>query len=502
MEEGERLLNPKEVADILSVPVAWVYDHSTGRRRPRLRAIKLGKVRRFLPEHVEEFMKRVLPNEGGTKVVNSVPARNLKGIGLHLSRPRSQHGQLSAKMPGRGKLARGRYWGLWRIRIPQPDGSDIERRVGKIIDRGLADQMGFVLDYSGPLRKSDAREVLQKLIGESNAAPAAYTTKTTFGELAREYIDLNKPNWEASTNRVNVQIIEDHLIAKLGSRRVRDLSQPELQRFINAYVENEASRSLLGKLGLFLRAILNAAADRGLIQHIPARKLRAKSRRRPCNLVHTLEECDLLLAQVSGADHLAVRLLIQLGLRSEELFALRQKDVQGSELVIDEAIVDGQAKDTKTVASAAPMYLTPDLELEVRHYLRTLPEEPDGWLFPSTRKGVPTRPGNFLNRVLKPAAVRAGLAVRDLSKGKQTSAVNFQSLRRTAATLFGAKAKDPRSTQAHMRHTDPHVTLRHYQREIPAEVKAAAIALEQDLLEQKRRREEALKSSGGNLLVV
>ena len=53
-----------------------------------------------------------------------------------------------------------------------------------------------------------------------------------------------------------------------------------------------------------------------------------------------------------------------------------------------------------------------------------------------------------------------------------------------------------------MRYTDPHVTLRHYQREILAEVKAAAIALEQDFLEQKRRREEALKSSGANLLVV
>jgi integrase len=429
---------------------------------------------------------------------------NLKRIGLHLSRPRSQRGQLSEKMPGRGKLARGRYWARWRIYVRQADGSESEKRVGKIIDRSVAEEMRFVLDYSGPLTKTDARQVLQKLIGDSNAAPAAYTARTTFGDLAREYMDLNKPNWEASTSRVNVQIIEDHLIAKLGSRPVRDLSEPELQRFINAYVENESSRSLLGKLVLFLRAILDVAVDRELIQRNPARKLRAKSRRRPCNLAHTLEECDLLLTQVSGADHLAVRLLIQLGLRSEELFALRQKDVQGGSLVIDEAIVDGAPKETKTAASAARMYLTPDLELELRHYLGTLPEDPNGWLFPSSRKGVPTRPGNFLNRVLKPAAVRAGLAVRDLSKGKRTSGANFQSLRRTSSTLFGARAKDPKSTQAHMRHTDPYVTLKHYQQEIPAEVKAAALAFERDLLEQKRRREEvlALKSSSGNLPVV
>jgi integrase len=58
------------------------------------------------------------------------------------------------------------------------------------------------------------------------------------------------------------------------------------------------------------------------------------------------KECVLLVAQVTGADHLAVRLLIQLGLRSEELFALRRKDVQASGLVIDEAFVDDAAKDS------------------------------------------------------------------------------------------------------------------------------------------------------------
>jgi integrase len=128
-----------------------------------------------------------------------------------------------------------------------------------------------------------------------------------------------------------------------------------------------------------------------------------------------------------------------------------------------------------------------------------LPDTPAGWLFPSARKGVPTRPGNFLNRVLKPAAVNAGVAMRDLGESKTTSDVNFQSLRRTSSTLFGARAKDPKSTQAHMRHTDPYVTLKHYQQEIPAEVKAAALALERDLLDQKRRREETLEANGKNL---
>lgn len=424
-------------------------------------------------------------------MIDSQVSLNLKAIGLHLSRPKSQRGELSETMPKRGKLARGRYWARWRIYSRQADGREIVKRSEKIIDRTLAERMGFALDYTGPLTKTDAWKVLAKLIQDSNGAPAAFNARMTVGELAREYVDLNKPNWETSTSRVNVQIIEDHLVGNLGGRSVRDFASGEadLQRFLNGYVEKQSSKSLLSKLVTFLRAVFNLAVDKGLLERNPARKLRAKSRKRSSNLSHTLEECDRLLAHVSGADHLAVRILIQLGPRSEEAFALRRKDVLPHGLLIDEAIVDGETKQTKTLASTAVMYVPPDLELELQHYLHALPENPDGWLFPSSREGVPVRPGNFLNRVLKPAALLAGVCVRTSAKGKPTSGLNYQSLRRTSSTLFGAKAKDPKSTQAHMRHADPTITLKIYQQAVPAEVKAAALALEADLLAQKRKRE-------------
>jgi hypothetical protein len=50
--------------------------------------------------------------------------------------------------------------------------------------------------------------------------------------------------------------------------------------------------------------------------------------------------------------------------------------------------------------------------------------------------------------------------------------VNFQVLRRKCATL----------SQPQLRHAEPTVTLRHYQKSIPANVKAAAIAFEQELI--------------------
>ena len=98
---------------------------------------------------------------------------------------------------------------------------------------------------------------------------------------------------------------------------------------------------------------------------------------------------------------------------------------------------------------------------------------------------------NYLNRVLKPAAIRArvGLFKRRTRKGDEVEStdVNFQVLRRTCATLFGAKAKDPRDTHAQLPHADPSVPLRHYQKSIPASVKAAAVALESELVEKNGR---------------
>ncbi|MGH9628913.1 MAG: tyrosine-type recombinase/integrase, partial [Bryobacteraceae bacterium] len=239
---------------------------------------------------------------------------------------------------------------------------------------------------------------------------------------------------------------------------------------------------------LYLRNILDHAVMKKIIPANPARnpgyRLKAKSRKAVSERYLRMEECQCLLSVVVGADHLAFRILIQLGLRSEELFALRRDDIVGDTLRIDEAIVEGTSAKVKTQASEASVYIPPDLRIEIEGWLEHVDPDPRALLFPSP-KGKPWGAQNYLNRVLKPAAVRARLGVyaRRTRKGVEvvSTDVNFQVLRRTCATLFGAKAKDPRDTQAQLRHADPLVTLRHYQKSIPASVRAAAVALEAEL---------------------
>ena len=69
-------------------------------------------------------------------------------------------------------------------------------------------------------------------------------------------------------------------------------------------------------------------------------------------------------------------MFIQLGLRPEEMFALRRDDVNGCFLRIDEAIVQGEAAPTKSRASAAFVYIPPDLAEALQSWLISSVESP------------------------------------------------------------------------------------------------------------------------------
>jgi integrase len=111
----------------------------------------------------------------------------------------------------------------------------------------------------------------------------------------------------------------------------------------------------------------------------------------------------------------------------------------------------------------------------------------DGWVFPASRRResgnlYPIGHINYRNRVLKPAAKKAGMSGLDLL-----------TLRRTCATHFGQKA-NTKDTQAQMRHADLQTTLKYYQQSIPESVKSAAVALEAEIL-KKAKAPTKLKAS-------
>lgn len=60
----QRLLGPTDVAKWLGVSSGWVRDHAT-RKEPRIKAVKVGKLLRFRPEDVEQFLREATEFVGG-----------------------------------------------------------------------------------------------------------------------------------------------------------------------------------------------------------------------------------------------------------------------------------------------------------------------------------------------------------------------------------------------------------------------------------------------------
>jgi excisionase family DNA binding protein len=54
----QKLLTAEDVADLLHVSTAWVYDHAD-RKQPQIPSVRLGKAVRFRPEDIEQFIREM-----------------------------------------------------------------------------------------------------------------------------------------------------------------------------------------------------------------------------------------------------------------------------------------------------------------------------------------------------------------------------------------------------------------------------------------------------------
>jgi integrase len=376
---------------------------------------------------------------------------------------------------------------MWYRYVGLPDGGERRQQREKIITRELAESHHIATDYSGPLTKADAQRVLDLLIAQDAGTYVPPNTQATVATIAREYLALAQPNWGVHMVRAAGNLIEKHIIAgKLGNRPIVDVTETDLQGWINDFVNAGASRSLLKGLLLHTRAIWKRAHKQQIVLRNPTTDLRAKSKQPVCERYLSVDECQQLLSALYGRDHLIVRMFIQLGLRPEELFALRRDDVQGDQLRIDEALVVGRSSSVKTPASNGFVYIPPEVNIELTSWMQNHPGQSRDWLF-QTFHG---RPGclnlnNYRNRILQPAAIRAKVGVSETTDEKGKSAlktdVDFRCLRRTCATLFGSASKDAKSLQHQLRHADPNISLGIYQKSIPRDVKVAADAFERSL---------------------
>jgi integrase len=397
-----------------------------------------------------------------------------------VSREKHQNGWVKES----GKLVK-KWVGHWRPY--RPDGT-----------RGHSE---VVLGLKSKMRKWEAEEALRKHINEQAKQQAVCPTGEPSFQWFWENSYLPSRAWGPAMKSAVTSVVAKHVLPKFGQSKISEMDKLALQIHLNTLADSY-SRSLVKKVLVQFRAVLEEAVEQDLITKNPARKLVMPTTRKPCGRFLSLEEYDALIAQLEFRDRLIVRMFCAMGFRPGELFALRWDDIEEARVRVDESSSRWGIKEPKTQGSDAyipmPASVCKDMELwRGMHHLMS----PSALVF-STSSGRPISPHNYERDVIVPAAIRAGIMAKpgkERQKGDpkrdKASAVNFQAFRRTFGTWMQKTGATVKDVQGAMRHSTPDQTLKVYMREIPSGVRDAVEDLDR-LFSEKRQLADA-KPEGG-----
>lgn len=249
-----------------------------------------------------------------------------------------------------------------------------------------------------------------------------------------------------------------------ASVRLADLDRRALQGFIGWVTDRPGRNGRLSDRSIRnaltpLRLCLDAAAREGLVSGDLTRTLvlpaRRGGRRWDVRERRSLnrEELARLIEEIPPGYKPLFVLLASTGLRISEAIGLRWCDVdldaRQPYLRVRQAIVQDVVGAPKSRHGARTIPLTDDLAYRLRR-LRPPNPEPDDLVF-RNRNGGPLAPNNVRNRILGPAAIRAGVP-----------GIGLHTLRHTCASLLIERGTSPLRLQRWMGHHAAAYTLDTY----------------------------------------
>lgn len=370
------------------------------------------------------------------------------------------------------------------------------------------------------LRAYDAlRTEIQRVTGGglSAARPDGTITLQKFAET--RWWPLREAKLRPSSKSSALHTLS-HIYAKFGSVPLDQMDKVEMQTWLNSMAATH-SKSLVLHSKNYIKSILAEAQEQGYLLKNPANKLESPRTKQVANDVLTPEQFRAVVAELKLPYNLMVRLAVACAFRASELLALRWRDlnVEAKTFRIRETIYRGEIRNfTKTTEAdeTDETLLTvpvPDSLLQalldyrgtkknemgkltkpkrqdfptdeaytqaLKDLLKkledpndpnhnvTLHAEDEDYIF-STKEGTFMRKDNVLKRVFYPVQEKLGLP-----------ALNFQMLRRTAATLAQSEGS-VKDVQGLLRHKTADVTASTYMQPVSASTRKMINSVYEDL---------------------
>jgi integrase len=267
----------------------------------------------------------------------------------------------------------------------------------------------------------------------------SHATRIVYQGFLRRWI---RPNWGNVSIRSVRTIAVEHWLRRLqraDGNPLADTTKAKIRSLFNV---------------LFNHAIRYEWLDQGR-NPITLVRQSAKRKRTP----EVLEPCEIqsLLLELKSCFRLMVMLDVTTGLRRSELFALKWRDVDFSNLRLDvlRSIYLRHLGDCKTEVSRKPVPLDERVAADLWVWNETSRyRQPDDWIFasPRTQGKYPFWPDAVLQKVIRPAGLRAGINKR----------IGWHTFRHTFSTLLIGNGENVKVVQELMRHASSRCTLEVY----------------------------------------
>ena len=136
--------------------------------------------------------------------------------------------------------------------------------------------------------------------------------------------------WKQSTAHTHYISINSKIKPELGSIRLQKLSTPQIQKYVNKLDAEGCAASYISKIFEPLKAALKKAVEIGYINRNPAEFVKKPLRKQPqVRFLDAAEQDALLNVLPDTTEGLAIRFILNTGLRVGELSGLRKKDQPG-----------------------------------------------------------------------------------------------------------------------------------------------------------------------------
>jgi len=434
---NEPLLAVKQLAAHLGCSLDWIYKRVRKGAPDPLPFIPLGGRIKFRLTEIEADLEYRRACRGTLAGTNGIA--RVKGKEKSLTRKRFQTGSVRLRTD-----CTAPWWeGFYREDVRLSDGSVVRKQ--RTANLGLEENV--------PTKRLAMRKLAEKLapINDPSYRPGS---EITLEQFMPKYEDLRLANKKGTTRHSYKVVFRKHIVPAFGKRLLSDISEEDVQRFINRKSLDVAWNTLKNIKWAF-SAIFTAAIKYGYAKQNPVRATDLPPEPVVKQLeLPTAEQLQQLMDALDEETQMMVRIDCLTALRPGELLALRHSAIDFARkcLWVREAVNHGDIHTPKYHRQSRPIRLA-DTDLErLRIFMAKRPDAPaDDWLFPNEAGTKPKEYVNILRRKIQPKAKELGLPH-----------VTWRLLRHWNSTVLQDSGVPVRVAMERLGHSRPETTLMHY----------------------------------------